>query len=623
MFKKKDKKKDYEIIVEGKLSDYPHLMKIKPKQGYIFNSNYYKCDNDYFSILSFFHVDGSIDDFNTFWGIDLIPTGLDEDISVTNIESVERMSDSWVLEHQSQAENVAQMNTTEQNNPGSSKTNRLKANKREEDLEQIAFEIQSGAVYLACSFRIKIKAPTLEKLDNAIKIIERHYIDSFTTLYATSYDGEQRRELTSILSPISVKKGKPFYFTSTEYAGAYSLVTRGIEDDNGEYIGTMFGDVNTAAILFDIDRYKRSVIVCNEQIDLTYGRNYAADLWGSKISQSCLINNHKVAHIILDGCNLFDIGPEFPNITRKVDLNKGDVNMFEMFGDFKDELSLFSMQMEKIALMTEQLYPPTDYDRSIIRGYVKEIATKFYIDQGMWYENAKENRDRLRVVGIPHKDVPKLELFSTYLQTSHKASLMSGVHDEEEIHALKILNQTYKSMLDNNGDLFNTITTKEIDDCIKARRVIYDFSQLLVRGKGIMMAQLINIISFVTGNLGLGDTLIIHGAELIDDTVKEYMTALFEQMFNKGGRVVFLYNDNEKMLDDVGFSHVDKADYTIMGYMTDNCVARYQDVLGQTIPSNLVNLITTKNDSMTFLHRDYNNVVFRRDLILKPKVGRK
>ena len=62
----------------------------------------------------------------------------------------------------------------------------------------------------------------------------------------------------------------------------------------------------------------------------------------------------------------------------------------------------------------------------------------------MWYENAKNNRDRLRVVGIPHGDVPKLELFSTYLQTAHKAAVMSGARDEEELHALKILNLTSK-----------------------------------------------------------------------------------------------------------------------------------------------------------------------------------
>ena len=83
--------------------------------------------------------------------------------------------------------------------------------------------------------------------------------------------------------------------------------------------------------------------------------------------------------------------------------------------------------------------------------------------------------------------------------------------------------------------------------------------------------------------------------------------------------MAFLYNDNECMFNDVAFSGMDSADYTIMGTMTDNGVSHYQDVLGQTIPSNLVGLIASKNDRLTFIHRDYNNVVFNRDLVLFPR----
>lgn len=594
-------------------------MQIKPKEAYIFRSNTYECGGYQHAILSYFHKDGALDDYRPFWGINRIPRGLDDSVTVTCVQTIERMTDGWVKEHQNQAENVAEMNTNETENVATNRTGKIKADKREKDLEMIARELQSGATYLACSFRLMLKAPTLEILDNAIKDIEIQYMDHFTTLYCEAYDGEQRNELASFLRPNSHKKGKPFYFTSTELAGEYSIVTRGIEDEGGEYVGKMYADVNTAAILFDVDGYKRHIIVCNEQIDNTYGRHHASDLWGSKISQACMINDHKVAHIILDGCDLDELGPGFRTITRKVDMNHGDINMFEIFGNVEDELMLFPMQMQKLILMTEQAYPATDNDRSIIRGSLEEIATQFYIDNRMWYENAGNNRDRLRVTCIPHKDVPKLEMFCAYLEMAYKAILNTDNYDPEKLHALSVLNSTYKNLLSNNGDLFNTTTTSVIDGCGSARRVIYDFSELRPRGSGIMMAQLLNIISFCTGNLGLGDTLIIHGTELIDDTIKDYLGALFSQLYAKGGRVCFLYNDNERMLNDVGFSAMDKADYTIMGNMTDNCVARYQDTLGQTIPSNLVGIITSTSESLTFLHRDYNNVVFNRDLVLFPR----
>lgn len=618
MFKNK-KNKQEQRKVEGSLSEYPFLMSIKPKEAYIFRSNSYECGGYHHSILSYFHVDGAIDDYKPFWGIDMIPIGLEESVVVTHVQTIERMTDGWIKEHQSQAENVAAMNSNETDNSGTNKTGQIKADKRETDLEIVARELQSGATYLSCSFRLLVKAPSLEELDKAIKTIESQYVDHFTTLYAGSYDGEQRNELASLLRPQNYKKGKPFYFTSTELAGEYSLLTRGIEDDAGEYVGRMHGDVNTAAILFDIDNYRHHIVVCNEQIDITHGRQYASDLWGSKVSQSCLINDHKVAHIILNGCDMNEIGPRFDSITENVNMNHGDINMFEMFGSIDEELSLFPMQMQKLILMTEQAYPSTDADRAIIRGALEEIATKFYVDNRMWYENAGNNRDRLRVTGIPHADVPKLEMFCAYLEIEYKAMVNSTNYDPERLHAISVLRTTFNNLLSNNGDLFNTTTTSVIDGCGCARRVIYDFSELRGRGIGIMMAQLLNIISFCTGNLGLGDTLIIHGAELIDNSIKNYLIALFEQLYSKGGRVCFLYNNNEKMLNDVAFSAMDKADYTILGSMTDNCVAKYQDTLGQTIPSNLVGLITSKSESLTFIHRDYNNVVFNRDLVLFPK----
>lgn len=604
--------------VNGSLSEYPFMMAIKPKQSYVFRSNDYESDGNFYTILSYFHKDGAYDDFAAFWGINLIPTGLEDDITITLVQTVERLSEGWVRDHQTQAENIAQMNTTEQSN-NTNKTNKQKASKRENDLEIIAQELQAGASYLSCAFRLQVKAPSLEKLDEALHAIDRVYTDRFSTLYACSYDGEQRQELSSFLRPNAFKKGKAFQFTSTELAGQYNMVTRGIEDEYGDYVGRMYGDVNTAAILFDLDGYGHHVIVCSEQFDMQYGRQYATDLWGSKISQACLMNDHKVAHIVLNGCNLDQLGPKFASITRKVNMNVGDVNMFEMFGSFDDELTLFPMQMQKLVLMTEQAYESTDSDRSIIRGALEEIATQYYIDQRMWYADAANNRDRLRVTGIPHKDVPKLEMFCAYLDTSYKTMVNSSARDPEKLHALSVLNLTFRNLLNNNGDLFNTITTDTIDTIGAARRTIYDFSQLRSRSMGIMMAQLLNIIAFITGSLGNGDSLIIHGADLIVDTIKPFLGQLFEHLYVRGGRVVFMYNNNDAMLSDTAFSAMDKADYTVMGTMTDNGVDAYQRVLGQTIPSNLVGLIASKNDNLTFLHRDYNNVVFNRDLILFPK----
>lgn len=50
--------------------------------------------------------------------------------------------------------------------------------------------------------------------------------------------------------------------------------------------------------------------------------------------------------------------------------------------------------------------------------------------------------------------------------------------------------------------------------------------------------------------------------------------------------------------------------------MTDNVVTRYQELLGQVIPRDLVQLITNQSDAVGYIRRGFDNVVFYQDLIL-------
>lgn len=625
IFKKKNRDDEVSMALGKPLSSFPHLKEIKPKERYIFCSDYFQVDTYYATILSYFHIDGSNDNFGPFWGINRIPAGLAEDVTTVNFEQVKRMGEGWVSAHQNTAEGVAQMNENSQMSAGTN-TTRKNAAKSRDDLAIIAEELNNGASYLNVQNRLLVKAPTLEALDDAVAKIERLYTDRFASLWAAPYTGEQRQELSNLFRGNARKRGKGFYFTSTEFAGSYSLVTHGMEDARGEYVGYMVGDVNNSAVLFDVDNYRHHVVVASEQYNESRGRAHVADMWGSKMSQAALLNGRRVVHIILDGANLDDLGPKFESFTYRIDMNHGDVNMFEMFGEEKDELAVFSAQMEKLTLMAEQAYETTDADRSIIRGSLREVATQFYVDNKMWHENAQNNRERLRVVNIPHAEVPKLEMFVSYLDMNKKALENRTARNDETLHALSVLSSTFHDLLSSNGDLFNTTTSGVIDGAKDGRRVIYDFSKLSIRGQGVAMAQLVNVIGYAVQNLKKGDLVVIHGAENIEKGVREYIGRQFERMFNRGARVAYLYNDIDKMLDDQSFNIFDKADYTIFGNMSDNIVKRYQTQLGQAIPADLVSLVTSKNDALTYVRRGFDNVVFKQDLqldIRRPKGKRK
>lgn len=601
--------------LKGAFADYTHLLAIKPREGYAFHSDYFTIDGGFASIVGYFHDDESRDDFGAFWGINRIPSGLGEGVSVIVFEQVRRMGEKWIDEHISTSEKLEKMEDGEQSQTGTASSKR-KAQKVAEDLSIVTAEIQDGASYLHVHNRLLVKAGSLEALDEAMDRISRLYVDRFGTLRTAAYPGEQRSELAGIFKKNEKKRGKGQHFTSVEIAGSHSLVTNGLNDPTGEYVGTMLGDVNNSAVLFDVNGYEGHVVVADGSVNPVLNRAHVPDMWGSKISQSALLNNARVVHLVLDGAELDTLGPKFRRLTARLDMNSGDINMFEMFGSHEDELSIFPAHLEKVVLMAEQAYETTEDDRSIIRGSLKETLTQFYVDKGMWHRNAKGNRERLRVVGVPHEDVPRLQDIYTYFETNYKALANSRAKDEEAMHAYNVLRLLFKDLLDNNGDLFNTHTNSEIDGVTEARRVLYDFSKLMRRGKGIAMAQLVNTVGFAVDSLGLGDTVIIHGTEHIDNRVKEYITTQFERLASRGGRVVYLYNDVDKMLGDSKFNKFGKADWTVLGPMSPSTIAEYQKQLAQDIPPDLERLITTKGQSLAYLRREVTNVVFALDLAL-------
>lgn len=620
LFKSKlQRKQDKEKKISYK--HFPDLAKIKAHERYIFHSDYFQIDDYYATIMMFRHQLGAMDNFGPFWGVNLIPHDLPDGVTTVNFDQVQRMGEGWIESHQNNAEKISGKNIEAQAQNGTL-TSKQKAKTTSRDLAEIAQELNSGAAYLNVHDRLLVKAPDLATLDRAVEKIEREYTDNFGTLKPAIYNGRQKQEFYNLLGWNKAKYGDGFYYTSVQYSGALNLVTHGLEDPGGDYVGFMTGDVNNSAVLFDGDSFRRSAVIASSQInDDTGKRLRVPDMWGSKLSQTALLNNHRVVHLVLSpGTNLDDLGPKFNDITAKIDMSKGDVNMFEVFGKKQDELKLFSQQMNKLVLMTEQAYKPTEEDKSIIENALRDAATNFYIKQRMWRPDAQNNRDKLRLVGIPHDSVPTLQVFVTYLSMYYKKALNASVPDPDQTHAYNVLQGVYNTLLTNEGDLFNTHTTNRIDDVVNGRRVIYDFSGLMSRDPGVAMAQLVNILAYAASTLNDKDVLIIHGAERIDKGIRDYCNRVFDELYSRGGRIIFLYDDVDEFLQDRSFNKYDSCDYTIIGNMTQKQVDAYEEGLGATVPQALSKLIMTRNTPLNYIRRGTSNVVFVLQLPLIPNL---
>lgn len=607
-----------EMSLDVTYADRPFLKEIKPKRRYEFFSDYFRMDGKFCTIMTYIHPEGKNDRFGVFWGVSRIILPLPDGVTAVSFENIMRYTDGWISQHQSKTEGIVQMNTNEANANGGTSSTKLRNRAQAEELQVIATEIQQGAAYMGVTYRLLLKADSLELLDKTVDSIKQAYIERFGTIDAGSYEACQREELGALFKHPSKQRGRRFNFTSTEFAGSYSLVTKGLDDKQGEYVGKMTDDVNNAAILFDVDAYSHHVCIANSQFDNTKERNPITGYWCSKLSQSCLMHNGRVVHMIFDSTQLDELGPKLGGITRKINLSRGDINMFEMFGDpgKDDEMSIFSEQLQKISLMLEQLHPLTSEQRGLTLGVLKEILERYYVDQRMWYKDAVNNKAAIRILGLPHRQYPRLSMFVSYIAMEHTKANAADVVDHQRVEALGILKVAFNEMLNTDGDLFNVITNPEIDDVDRSARAIYDFSDLMIRGNGLAMAQFVNIVSYAVRSLKKGDLVVIHGVENIVDAVKEYVERQFEALYRRGGRVCFAYNDIDKCFGDQTFNRFDQADYTIFGPFTPNQVDQYQKLINQRIPANLVRNLTKKGMTRTFIRRNGANVLFNFDMVL-------
>ena len=200
----KRKKKREEQNRQIDFKNYPLLTDVKPKERYVFHSDYFEVDNQVATIMSFFHMAGATDGFPPFWGVGRIPGGFrdedgqtDNEIVTIGFEQIRRMSRTWIDDHQSMAEGIAKTNSREQDDMGTSST-KTKASRKAQDLDEIARELGDNAAYLQCYYKLMVKAPTLEKLDAAVTQIESQYTQRFSTLSAAPMMGMQRQELSNL-----------------------------------------------------------------------------------------------------------------------------------------------------------------------------------------------------------------------------------------------------------------------------------------------------------------------------------------------------------------------------------------------------------------------------------------
>ena len=629
-------------VAAGKIGDHDShrfVMSLKPRSSYVFKSEYFVVDGKRVGcVLGFTHNDGARDVFDSFWGVYRLPYHLSEKVQVVLLEQAVVMDKAWVSRHRSSADRLAAIDDNASGD-GRDRKKRLRASKRSEDLTVIGHELEDGASYVNVHARLVLYAPDLETLDEAILDIEHSYSDAsrIPSIGVQAYMGDQRGELASLFMPCTSKRGKGWFFTSTEYAGVYHMVGRGVVDDNGLYMGVMVGDVNNSAVLLDVNGFSSHVVIGDSRFFGTSSsrrvelRPRVSDMLALKIAQGVLFDGGRTIHVVLNGCNIRTMVGGLDDETVVIDGFSTNVNPLEIFGEREDSLHLFEAQVARVSALVKQIHGVSDNDWTLIEGKISQILTDFYVDNGMWVKNAKDQLSRVRLVGIPHKDVPKMSMFMAYLRKEKQKLNRSGSRDAQEFRVLNVLISVFEKLLDANGDLFDVVSDNSVDGVKGARRVILDVSELAKRSTPVMMAQLVNVLGLGLWGSGRKDVLFFHGVNVLNSEVKPFIRAMVERLTNQGVRTVFSYDVLSSgdygtgALEDYDFNSLEKASYTLFGQMSTRELNLYSEVTQKSVPAGLRSFCVDESNSGSsvhqqriFLHRGMDNVVFALDFSLGP-----
>lgn len=630
-----NKKRDDELENAGIVADNDFLTAIAPKRGYEFHSDYFILDDKYYcTVATVIAKSGANRKLFPMWGIQLLPHSLGSNTTARLFMGTRAETAKWIEKYQQQADALAA-----NQNDAANKTNRSKrqtmSRMRIEDVKQISEDLtQENDSYLGASFKILVKSDSLNNLDTALNKINRAYATepNFGGMRVASYDGEQAHELQNMFSEPKDHVGGVYHFTSSELAGEYNILTQGIEDVTGEYVGDMRGENNANAIIWDINRFRDHVVVgskfgastVNGPVNFseprfsdgtmvkTKNQQYQAQgttMWGVKLAQSALASNNRVVHLVLNGERVQDLGVDLSQATSYVPMQKGAINPFEVFGDRQQPLAAYAHHKSKLRLLVQQFNP--ELTATDLRKYLSKLLDDFYIDKRMYREDAESHPDRLRLI-VNHDQYPRLQDFTVYLAQAGKTNF------RQEAEAIQRIETAFDAMKE-NADIFNSKTSAFLDDSDGAPQVIYDFSSLADRDSGsndVMMAQFVNALSYSVHGLTEGDLVVLHGVDELSDSIKEYVYEVFGSLSKKHIRTAYLYNDIDAMLADANFNHIDDADYTLMSGMSAPQVTKYEEILGKSLPESLKKAMSNSVEFRYYLNRASKNVIFDANLLL-------
>lgn len=597
------------------------LKDIAPFGNILFRSDHFRVGLYYGTVLTFTAEPGAITGQSPMWGYRLIPVLSDPEVTTRLVTAFQTRPREWVEARLRDADHLSTTTMKEAKDAGQS----LEMDNQMDiirDHAVVSREVSGGASYLDVTYKIVMYAPTLEQLKLAEQELNQKYKTRFGKAYLTQYIGQVMEDYRNLLAPAQSQIGLHDGYTSTELAGFYPILGKGWVDDSGVYVGKSAGDVNETPVFWDplsIDgvavvgsKYKAHMI---SDATLKFERPYmATSAWMTKISQHTLLAGKNVFELVLTNEKVQDIGWDLSASTSIVNMDQGVVNPFQAFGDVENELQAFGILINKIKAMFYQINDSLGDDHMAV---LENLLNDFYIHHNLWADNPAENRDDLRLVQLrDSRQFPRLtdlSLFTGQRYVEYAEGTATRARNANMADKYETLVNLMTSLERSHGHLFNVHTTFDEKLIDSSPRKVFAFGDLQQQGNNILMAQFINILSFVVSRMKPGDSLHIYGAEMMSQNAWDVLSEQIYFLKNEGISLVLGFNSSTEAIRSPFFT---EATTTILGQLSAVDIKELNSKSVGVLPQAIAEQMTKGNDMIYYLRRNQQNGVFYWDMVV-------
>ncbi|HAC5789020.1 TPA_asm: hypothetical protein GZX72_14435, partial [Listeria monocytogenes] len=594
-------------MIEGKGTEFA------PSTGYLSTASLVKTGNRYGIVLKVINTYGMNRHHKLGWAYRIIPQITVEGVRGYLFAESKPLTNSEQSNH---FKNIvpATERSHEIGDTGSKKTagDESRRQARIEDLKEASRADSSNEKAIDVRLHVLLVSKNPDDLRDQLRKLEVKYNKEISGIRLMVTAGKQEELFEDLLKAKVDGSTSDYTLMSGIYSGFDHVLRRGLNDVDGLPIGALSDSFTKGQAFMALNNSFKKRILIASHVESSIGnfdsRLSASSLWGQLVANNAMMYGHRTFHLVLNGHRYYgdfdrttySCPPAINKRLQYIDLAKGGLNPFQMFGDvnrIKDNAyitNIFNNNKEKLYHI---MYLTSGRRLDAEKEDLKALIEQFSIDAKVW---DRDHPERSKVIGIQHPETVKtfgdfIRILNNYQNRIRERSNST----EQEINHAKKLYQTVKSALNTHSKLFNTFTTLPSNKDKSKLQWYYDVSN--ISNPDIREAQFLNAFDYCTYTATENDIVMIHGLDKVSVETLQVMQDRLEELTHRGVRLAYCFDRigtgeaQEKVpkanifnTDGVLYHELEQQfDYTILGTMSQTDLMQYERKVRQQLTPDL------------------------------------